>query len=80
VKLAQVIGVPDDRLGEVPAAFVELVPGAALAPADLVAYCKGQIASYKIPRYVQMVDEWPMSTTKVRKADLAKRGLGERLM
>ena len=80
VKLAQVIGVPDDRLGEVPAAFVELVPGAVLAPAELVAFCKGQIASYKVPRYVRLVEEWPMSTTKVRKSDLATWALGERLM
>ncbi len=80
VKLAQVIGVPDDRLGEVPAAFVELVPGAALEPAELVGYCKGQIASYKIPRFVRFVTEWPMSTTKVRKPDLAKLPLGMRLI
>jgi fatty-acyl-CoA synthase len=79
VKLAQIIGVPDDRLGEVPAAFVELVPGAALDERGLVAFCKGQIASYKIPRYVRLMTEWPMSTTKVRKPDLAKLPLGERL-
>lgn len=80
VKLAQVIGVPDDRLGEVPAAFVELVPGAVLAPSELVAYCRGQIASYKIPRYVQLVEHWPMSATKVSKRELSALPLGERLI
>jgi acyl-CoA synthetase (AMP-forming)/AMP-acid ligase II len=80
VKLAQVIGVADERLGEVPAAFIELAPGAGLDGAGVVAFCKGQIASYKIPRYVRFMTEWPMSTTKVRKPDLAKLPLGERLV
>ncbi|MGE0668001.1 MAG: class I adenylate-forming enzyme family protein [Sphingomonadales bacterium] len=80
VKLAQVIGVPDERLGEVPAAFIELAPGAAMDGPDIVAFCKGQIASYKIPRYVRFMTEWPMSTTKVRKPDLVKLPLGERLV
>ncbi len=80
VKLAQVIGVPDDRLGEVPAAFIELAPDASLDGPGVIAFCKGQIASYKIPRHVRFVTEWPMSTTKVRKPDLAKLPLGERLV
>ncbi len=80
VKLAQVIAVPDDRLGEVPAAFIELAPGTALDAPGVIGFCKGQIASYKIPRYVRFVNEWPMSTTKVRKPDLASLPLGEKLL
>jgi acyl-CoA synthetase (AMP-forming)/AMP-acid ligase II len=67
IKLAQVVGIPDPRLLEAPAAFVELVPGAELSEEDAILYCKGQIAGFKVPRYVRFVDEWPMSATKVQK-------------
>jgi acyl-CoA synthetase (AMP-forming)/AMP-acid ligase II len=71
--MAQVVGVPDDRLLEVPAAFVELVPGASLTEDELIAYCKGEIAGFKVPRYVRVVEEWPMSATKVQKFRLRDR-------
>ena len=68
VKLAQVIGVPDERLQEVAAAFVELNPGAnAVSEEELIDYCKGEIASFKVPRYVRFVQQWPMSSTKIQK-------------
>jgi fatty-acyl-CoA synthase len=70
VKLAQVIGVPDDRLLEVPAAYIEFNPGASATEQELIDHCKGQIASFKVPRYVRFVDEWPMSSTKVQKFKL----------
>ena len=70
VKLAQVIGVPDDRLLEVAAAYIELNPGATATEQDIIDFCKGQIASFKIPRYVRFVTEWPMSSTKVQKFKL----------
>ncbi|MHB1539404.1 MAG: class I adenylate-forming enzyme family protein [Solirubrobacteraceae bacterium] len=72
VKLAQVVPAPDPRLGEVPAAFVELVPGAALSPQDVIDFCEGKIASFKVPRHVRFLTEreWPMSATKVRKVRL----------
>ena len=70
VKLAQVIGVPDDRLLEVPAAFIELNPNMWATEAELIDFCKGNIASFKVPRYVRFVDEWPMSSTKVQKYKL----------
>lgn len=72
VQIAQVIGVPDDHLGEVAAAYVELAGNARLTPEDLVDYCVGQIASYKIPRYVRFVETWPMSTTKIQKFKLPR--------
>jgi fatty-acyl-CoA synthase/long-chain acyl-CoA synthetase len=76
VKLAEVVGRPDPRLDEVPVAFVELRPGMAIAPDELIAFCVGRIASYKVPRAVHVIAEgdWPMSATKVD-----KRGLRERL-
>ena len=67
VKLAQVVGVPDERLLEVPAAFIELNPDTTATEAELIGFCKGKIASFKVPRYVRFVDEWPMSSTKVQK-------------
>jgi acyl-CoA synthetase (AMP-forming)/AMP-acid ligase II len=75
VKLVQVIGVPDERLDEVPAAFVELVPGATLDADDVIAWCRGNIASFKVPRHVRFVteSEWPMSATKVQKNVLRER-------
>ena len=67
VKLAQVVGVSDDRLLEVPAAFIELNPNTWATEAELIDYCSGKIASCKVPRYVRFVEEWPMSSTKVQK-------------
>lgn len=70
VRMAQVISVPDERLMEVAAAYIELNPGETLTEAALIDHCAGAIASYKIPRYVRFVDEWPMSATKVQKFKL----------
>lgn len=72
IRMAQVIGVPDERLMEVAAAFIELNPGESLTEADVIAHCAGRIASYKIPRYVRFVEEWPMSATKVQKFQLLR--------
>jgi acyl-CoA synthetase (AMP-forming)/AMP-acid ligase II len=67
VKLAQVVGIPDERLDEVPAAVIELAPGAQLTADEVIAYCRGKIASFKVPRHVSFVTEWPMSATKIQK-------------
>lgn len=75
VKLAEVVGCPDPRLDEVPVAFVELRAGSLIEPDMLIAYCRGRIASYKVPRAVHIVTEgtWPMSATKVDKNALRRR-------
>jgi acyl-CoA synthetase (AMP-forming)/AMP-acid ligase II len=73
VKLAQVVGVPDRRLVEIPAAFIELEAGKETTEAELIAFCKGKIASFKIPRHVRFVTEWPVSSTKIQKFRLQKR-------
>ncbi len=67
VKLAQVVGVPHPRLIEVPAAFIELEPGTSASEEEMVAFCKGKIAGFKVPRYVRFVEEWPISSTKIQK-------------
>jgi acyl-CoA synthetase (AMP-forming)/AMP-acid ligase II len=75
IKLAEVVGMPDPRLDEVPVAFVELRDGAFSSPDALIEFCKGKIASYKIPRRIFFVSgsEWPMSATKVDKRVLRER-------
>lgn len=77
ILLASVVGVPDERLGEVAVAFVELRAGADLSAADVIAHCDGAIASFKVPRYVRFVTEWPMSATKIAKDPLRERILNE---
>ena len=67
VMLAQVVGAADAKNDEVPAAFVQLKPGACASEQELIEFCRGQIASFKIPRYVRFVTEWPMSATKIQK-------------
>ncbi|MXV90407.1 MAG: AMP-binding protein [Acidimicrobiia bacterium] len=73
VAIAQVVGIPDERYVEVPAAFVELMPGAEVAESDLIAYCKGSVASFKVPRHVRFVKEWPLSATKIQKFRLQEQ-------
>jgi len=73
VKLVQVVGAPDPRLVEVPVAFVELAPGATADEAELIDYCRGRIGSFKVPRAVHFVTDWPMSATKIQKFRLRER-------
>ena len=79
VKLAQVVGMPDPKLVEVPAAFVELHDNAAATEEELIEHCRGRIASFKVPRLVRFVtaDEWPMSATKIQRFALRARLLDE---
>jgi fatty-acyl-CoA synthase len=64
----QVIGVPDPRFGEELCAWVKLRDGERADPEEIKAFCQGQIAHYKIPRYVKFVDAFPMTVTgKIQK-------------
>jgi fatty-acyl-CoA synthase len=74
---AQVIGVPDDRYGEELMAWIRLREGApALTAQSLRAFCTGKLAHYKIPRYVHLIDEFPMTITgKVRKVEMRAAAL-----
>jgi fatty-acyl-CoA synthase len=70
VKLVQVIGIPDARLSEVVAAYVELHQGFQADESELVAFCRGRIASFKVPRLIRFVSEWPLSATKIQRSKL----------
>ena len=78
----QVIGVPDQKYGEELCAWIRLRDGAEPLDAEQVReFCSGRLAHYKIPRYVMLVDEFPMTVTgKIRKIQMreetaAKLGL-----
>ena len=68
IEAVQVVGVPDLKYGEELCAWVKLKPGAAASAEDIQSFCNGQIAHYKIPRYIKFVDAFPMTVTgKVQK-------------
>ncbi len=71
---AQVIGLPDPRLGEEICACIRLRPGATLGEAELREWCRERIARYKVPRYIRFLDSFPMTITgKVQKYVLRER-------
>ena len=79
----QVIGVPSERYGEEVMAWVKLREGGAASGDDLAAWCKGKIASFKIPRHWKFVDAFPMTVTgkvqkfKMREVAIEELGLGK---
>jgi fatty-acyl-CoA synthase len=75
---AQVIGVPDPKYGEELMVWIRMKDDAApLDSAAIRSFCDGRLAHYKIPRYVHVVDEFPMTVTgKVRKVEMRERSLG----
>ena len=83
VQTVQVFGVPDERMGEELAAWIVLREGQTVTEQDIRDFCRGQIAHYKIPRYVAFVDEVPMTVTgkaqkfRMRAAMIEKLGLKE---
>ncbi|MBI2153287.1 MAG: AMP-binding protein [Candidatus Rokubacteria bacterium] len=81
VHQAFVVGVPDVKLGEAPVAYVIPKEGEILSEAELMAHCKGQIASYKIPRHVRLVKDVPRTPgphgDKVQKARLRDQAIQE---
>jgi fatty-acyl-CoA synthase len=74
---AQVIGVPDAKYGEEICAWIRMKPGTTpLDAAGVRAFAEGRLAHYKIPRYVQLVDEFPMTVTgKIRKVEMRERSV-----
>ena len=74
---AQVIGVPDEKYGEELMAWVRLRPGAeSMTVEELHVFCTGKLAHYKIPRYVHVVEEFPMTVTgKVRKVEMREQAV-----
>jgi fatty-acyl-CoA synthase len=83
IEAVQVVGVPDLKYGEELCAWVKLKPGASAAAEEIQTFCKGQIAHYKIPRYIKFVDAFPMTVTGkvqkflMREATVKELGLSE---
>ncbi|MFP5070203.1 class I adenylate-forming enzyme family protein [Pseudonocardia nantongensis] len=73
VLVAAIVAAPDPRYTEVPAAFVELRPGAEVTEAVLQEHCAASLARFKVPRHIRFVTEWPMSATKIQKGPLRAR-------
>jgi fatty-acyl-CoA synthase len=72
----QVIGVPDERYGEELMAWVRLRPDRSLTIEELREFCQGKLAHYKIPRYLHVTDEFPMTVTgKIRKVEMRERAM-----
>jgi HIP---CoA ligase len=72
-----VVGVPDHRLGEVGRAFVVPRAGATVDAEELIAWCREQMANYKVPRSVEVVDALPLNASgKVLKYELRARATG----
>jgi acyl-CoA synthetase (AMP-forming)/AMP-acid ligase II len=69
-----VVGMPDDRLGEVGVAYVVPRAGTYADPAEIIAWCREQMANYKVPRAVEIVDALPLNASgKVLKYELRER-------
>jgi fatty-acyl-CoA synthase len=78
IKMAAVVGVPDARLSEVVVAFVQVEPGCKLTEREVIEHCRGRVASFKTPRHVAFVDEFPMTSTgKIQKVKLRERARSE---
>jgi acyl-CoA synthetase (AMP-forming)/AMP-acid ligase II len=74
VQQVAVISIPDERLGEVGMAFVVTRSGDPAVGAEILAWCRDEIANYKVPRAIEIVDELPLNATgKVEKNVLRER-------
>jgi fatty-acyl-CoA synthase len=76
---AQIVGVPDERLGEQVVAWVQRRPGSEVTEDDLIRFCRGKIAHFKVPEHIRFTDEFPMTVTgKVQKFRLRAMAIEER--
>ncbi len=77
----QVVGVPDARLGETLSAWIRLKPGQVATEEEIRDFCRGKIAHFKVPQYVTLVTEFPMTVTgkiqkyRIRQIEIEQRGL-----
>jgi fatty-acyl-CoA synthase len=78
VQSAQVFGVPDHRLGEEVCAFIVLKPNQSATTEEIQTFCRGQISHHKVPRYIRLVSEFPMTATgKPQKFAMRERIVSE---
>ena len=79
----QVVGLPDERLGETVLAWIRLKPGTSAEEEEIRAFCRDRLAYFKIPQYIRFVDEFPMTLSgkvqkfKIRQWEIEQRGLRE---
>ncbi len=76
VAYAAVVAKPDEKWGETPCAFVELKPGASVTEAEIIAFCRASLASYKCPRHVVFAEIPKTSTGKIQKFKLRETAKG----
>jgi fatty-acyl-CoA synthase len=76
VQAAAVVAKPDEKWGETPCAFVELKPGASATAEELIAWCRNNLAHYKVPRYVVFAEIPKTSTGKIQKFKLREMAKG----
>ncbi|MGO9741323.1 MAG: AMP-binding protein [Roseiarcus sp.] len=79
IQEVQVFGVADDRYGEELCAWIRVRAGETLTPEEVSAFCDGQIAHHKIPRYIEFVTEFPMTVTGKAQKFLMRKAVEERL-
>jgi len=79
VEDAQVIGVPDPKYGEEVCAWIKLRPGETASVDEIRAFCQGQIAHFKIPRYIKFVETYPMTVTGKVQKFVMRRMMAEEL-
>ena len=71
VRQISVVGLPDKKLNEVPVAYVQVKEGSNVTETDIIGRCRQSMASFKVPRHVVFVDDFPMTASgKIRKMDL----------
>ncbi|MEO3388792.1 AMP-binding protein [Mesorhizobium sp. CAU 1741] len=79
VAMCAVVGTPDAEKGEVPVAVVVLAHGATATAEDLRGWCREELAAYKAPRRIEIIDDMPVEAAKIRKRDLVEALKGEGL-
>jgi fatty-acyl-CoA synthase len=81
VQNVSVVGAPDDIMGEVAVAYIIPREGSTIDPQEIVDYCASEMANFKVPRYVQIVDEFPMTQSgkiqKFRLREMAKQKIDQ---
>lgn len=79
VELVEVVGIPDEKYGEIVAAFVKKKSGASITEEEIQEYCRGKISRYKIPKHIFFVDDFPKTASgKIQKYKL--REIGQQLI
>ena len=63
VEMVEVVGIPDEKYGEIVGAFIKLKDGKQLCESEVQEYCRGKIARYKIPKHVFFVDDYPKTAS-----------------